>query len=427
MKILVISNNCFSNSQSMGKTLNSIFCNFVLDEVCQLYFYSSIPDMTNCKEFFRISDYDLVKGRLFGNIGSVVLPRIQQTQTLFENEGIKNVYSKFNRSNPFVAFARTFMWDLARWNSKKLNAWIAKMSPDIIFFASGDTIFSYKVVDYISKKYNIPVITYVCDEFYYGFEEKNLLGKMYHYILNKWMHRILEKSVMVAAICEPLGELYKRTFNKPYYVLHTGASVPICQEIDVKVGKKEISYLGNLSLNRWKSLIEIGEALDRVNLRLREDFTLNIYSGESDNNILQRIQGPKSVRFHGKITPDDCSKVIKESLAVVHTESFDDANIKRVQYSMSTKVADSLASGTCFFVYGSEELASVKYLKDNDVAIVATSKHELEVKLTELVQDENVRYRLISKAIKLAKKNHIATVNSSEFKNRCKEALRIGI
>jgi len=50
-------------------------------------------------------------------------------------------------------------------------------------------------------------------------------------------------------------------------------------------------------------------------------------------------------------------------MVIIHTESFSPRTQKMIQYSVSTKIADSLLNGPCLIAYGPEKLASIDYLK----------------------------------------------------------------
>ncbi len=75
--------------------------------------------------------------------------------------------------------------------------------------------------------------------------------------------------------------------------------------------------------------------------------------------------------------------------------------------SISTKIADSLASGICLFAYGPDEIESIKYLKGNNAAVVATSNRELKKKLLDVLNDYKLREEVIKKAQDLANNNHV--------------------
>ena len=93
-------------------------------------------------------------------------------------------------------------------------------------------------------------------------------------------------------------------------------------------------------------------------------------------------------------------------MVVIHTESFDEDIKRRVKYSISTKIPDCLASGTCMLAYGPKDVASIEYLVDNNAAIVADSKEKLDEALRTVFLDAQTRTETIYRAKELANKNH---------------------
>ena len=57
------------------------------------------------------------------------------------------------------------------------------------------------------------------------------------------------------------------------------------------------------------------------------------------------------------------------SMAVIHTESFEQEMMELVRFSVSTKIAESLMYGPCLIAYGPEGIASIDYLKENKCRI----------------------------------------------------------
>ena len=61
MKILVISNSPFRTDSNLGKTLSALFREFNSNELHQLYFHSSIPDVCSCEEYYQISEKQIIE------------------------------------------------------------------------------------------------------------------------------------------------------------------------------------------------------------------------------------------------------------------------------------------------------------------------------------------------------------------------------
>ena len=77
-RILVISNNSFSNTTNNGKTLASFFDKYPVNNIAQLYFYLELPSYTHYHNYFRITDNDIVKCVLKKNdkCGNIVYQQV---------------------------------------------------------------------------------------------------------------------------------------------------------------------------------------------------------------------------------------------------------------------------------------------------------------------------------------------------------------
>ena len=160
----------------------------------------------------------------------------------------------------------------------------------------------------------------------------------------------------------------------------------------------------------------MGRALKALDCAGKPEY-IDVYSAESRPEILADLTEENGIKFHGKIGADEVLRVMGSSLAVIHTESFDEGTRKSVAYSVSTKIADSLASGTPILAYGPKEIASIEYLNENDAAFCITDKKDLEAGLKELIENENKRKQIVANALALAKKNHDSKTNCQMIKN----------
>ena len=108
-------------------------------------------------------------------------------------------------------------------------------------------------------------------------------------------------------------------------------------------------------------------------------------------------------------------QIIHESLLVFHTESDDEFYCKDICHGFSTKIADSLASGTCFVIYAPEMLSCTKYIKANNCGCVITNEEELEEKLSEVINSSELRETYIKNALEVVRKNHNSKKNKEKF------------
>ncbi len=293
--------------------------------------------------------------------------------------------------------------------------WIDKFNPDVIFYPAGSYCFSMDIVIDICKERKLPLVTFFGDEYYFLDSNKKSVfdsvnKKYYHNSFNE----LMKYTSFYITASDKMYELYKGKFGVNGCSLLTSttkAKTPINND------KIKVSYIGNLGLNRWMPLLEIGRVLKK------EGLILDIYSGEMNNSILSNFTVDSGINFHGSISAEEVQEVISSSTLLIHVEAMDEVNKEKTRYSMSTKIAESLNSGVCIFAYGPNDIASIEYLINNDAACVVTGQEELENKLLQVLNDEKLRHKYIKNAYKLAEKRHNYIVNSEKlyeiFKHPC--------
>lgn len=388
----------------MGKTISSYFSNFKSDELAQFYIHSQVPTSSICTRYFRITDKEAICSIFSRRAGCEFTGKdidinLQVART---DKGIlASLYQKARKRTPMVYLLRNIWWKLAHWNNKRFNQWIEEFDPDGIFLASGDYAFIYDIALKIAQKRRIPLFVSCMDDYYYYNKNSDrFLGVWQHDLFMKSVKKTMDYASAIFCICDKMTRDYEMLFNKTCITVHTPATIQKPLKYDKK---KQICYLGNLGYKRNEQLITIGKVIKTLNLQPN---VIDVYSTETNQDVLRELVAENGIIFHGAIGIDDVIQVIGESIAVIHTESFDEKRRKSVEYSISTKIADSLVSGTCIFAYGPPEIASMSYLANNNAAICCTKEEELKQGLYNLIQNEDLRERTIANAQLLAK-NHL--------------------
>lgn len=419
MKVLVISHNVFSKTGNMGKTLCSYFENFNKEDLAQFYIHSEVPTVDICENYYRVTDKEMIKSIFWCKVGNVLGSDdidIDRDTSRTDSGSDAKLYQKARKRTPLIYLVRNFWWKLGHYNSKKFNAWLDEFNPDCVFFVSGDYAFMYDIALKIAKKKNIPLYISCMDDYYFNNKNSNrFFGDFQHKLFMKSVKKAVDYSSALFCICDSMSKDYNKYFNKKCITIHTAASFD-SQLVANKTN--QISYIGNLGYNRHLQLVDIGRELKKLNLAVNY---IDVYSSEIREEILKYMTEENGIVFHGSIPADEVKEVMAESLAVIHTESFDENMKNSVKYSVSTKIADSLMSGTCILAYGPEEIASMKYLEDNDAAICINSKDDLKTGLEELLNDEKRRNEVIANAVNLAKKNHLPGTAGDIIKEVLKE------
>ncbi len=421
MKILIISHTPITTKDNMGKTFRSIFSSFDAEELCQFYIYPSYPDDFYCSSFYRVTEKDLLKSAFPG--GRVDESKIHSGQRLYEKAGDEGFYRNVKNKSAFRRIARDLLWFFGNWYNGKLKSWLDAEKPTHIFLSPGPSGFIYSICLKIAKEYDLPIITYLCDEYYFVKPGKTLLEKIQQKHLKNNIRKVIKRSSHILAISKEMKEIYAAHFSVPATLLMTGSEkeISFCKKENGE--SKNISYFGNIRLNRVISLSQIGMALDHINSRRGTDVILNIYTGEKDRSFLSCFDGIKCIRLHGFLSGEDFIKAMEQADVLIHTEAFDEDSIDRVRHSVSTKIASALSSGIPLFAYGPKEVSSMKHLMENGCAVCATEKSELEEKIVALLDSPHLREECVLKAQLTAKKYHNSGDNSKMLydliKNLC--------
>ena len=406
MKVLVISHNVFSSTTSMGKTLLNYFRDWHVENIAQFYIHSEVPTDHICERYFRITDKEILKSVFVRKSGVVlgeddiqeglVSPRTDRGMTA-------KIYQKARMRTPAIYLARNIVWNIGKWNTKRLQHWVDEFAPDIVFLASGDYSFIYRIALKIARRKDIPLVVSCMDDYYlHNRNEKDFLGKLVHRLFMRQVKRTMSYASCLFCICEKMSRDYSSLFGKPCYTIHTPTTISSPLE---GIRENRISYIGNLGYRRNEQLLAIGRALQSISEEGIPTF-VDVYSSEKRPEILAQLSPENGINFCGEISASQVKEVMAKSTLLIHTESFDEKCKKATAYSVSTKIADSLASGTCIFAYGPSDVASMEYLIENRAAYCVFDIKQLGEGLTEAITNVELRDEIVTNACNLAEKNH---------------------
>ena len=424
MNVLIISQPVLSYSNNMGKTLLAYFSAFPANNVSQFFLRQGEPTNTDvCENYYRFSDLDAVKSILNHKIRGTVFDKTQIVPPVVdepENIKLDDAYKLGAAHKAWMLLARDTIWKLSNWKNKKLLAWLDSMNPDIIFLAPGDGAFSYRLADEIARYLSKPLAVVCMDDYFINNRNKGeLLGGIRQKLFMNVVNKTIQNAAAIFTICDEMNKAYTNLFHKQCVTLHTSADN---KSMVLKSDASRVSYIGNLSCGRYKTLLELGRAISEIN-----DDTLtkviDVYSGSKEAEYISPLKNAPGINFRGAIPAEQVPEVMSESVMVIHTESFDPAMKELVRFSVSTKIAESLMYGPCLLAYGPEGIASIDYLKENNAAYVISRPEDLEKGLEKILTNKELREQIVRNARALALKNHNADVNPRKVRKWLQEVV----
>lgn len=419
MKVLIISHNPISNQSNMGKTFLALFHQFEREELCQLYIYPVLPNEDRCSSYYRVTDKDVLQFFLRFRKPGGHLPkeRISAEHGLYEVADDQALYKSRKNKSALRRLLRDAMWKMAPWYNDRLKAWLEQEKPDCIFVAPGVAKFLYDIALRISRDRNIPVVTYICDEYYFVKTPKQWLETLRLRLLRRKMEQLIKKTDYLVVISEELRQEYAARFGVDTRVIMTGATIQAAEVGCICDMPRNICYFGNIRCNRYTTLAQIGRTLDEMNRTYAEGYRLKIYTAEKDPQILQVFHGIESIELCGFVSGAVFDAAFKAADVLVHTEAFDEASMDFTKHSVSTKIADSLASGIPLIAYGPAEISSMAHLIRHECAVTAVSHDQLRDMLEKALRDPKVRERAVQKALQVASEYHDLVHNGNEVRS----------
>lgn len=405
MKVLIVSHNPLSTYQSMGKTMLSLFSEFKREELFQLYVYPSVPDVDKCQSYYRVTDKAVAKGVFTRKVASGVIEPNLGHHTKFENDEDRVLYNNPKNSGSFRLLARDIMWKVSPWWNNGIKKWLDEIKPDCIFLAPGNCSFIYNIALKIAKTYEISIVSYICDEYYFVKTPTGVLERIRSNMVRKKIAEAMRKSDGIVTICKELEAEYGRGFDKKAITIMTGTNHKISTQTQIRHPINSIIFMGNLACNRENSAYDIGIALDEINSDNGTNYRLIIYTGVSDT-IKNKLSSVESIELHGFISGEEFEKVFWNAEMFLHIEDFHEDSIDRVKHSVSTKIADIMASGIPMFAYGPGNIASMGHLVRNDCAICVTDKGKLKASLLKAFSDRELREKKAKNGLKVAECYH---------------------
>ena len=270
-KILIISTTTY-RPDNQTRATDTYFHNWPKTNLIHLYSNSAEPVKGHCSSFFQMTDFDMIS-RFFNKkkkIGKIYydsqIKSYQDSPIPAEkNVGILSIFKKRNWLRYYL---RKILWSKKRWLTPELEKWVDDFMPEIIYCGASDDFFIMEISLFFSKKYDIPLIVTIGDDYY--FEKNGFLIKPYKRKYKKLFNEIMETDGFAVYISDKITKKYNSTFKKQGFPVYLNSDINL---IPYKKIVHEFNYFGNIELGRYNALAYLGDLLHSIN----DEYVINIY------------------------------------------------------------------------------------------------------------------------------------------------------
>lgn len=425
-RVLIIATIPYATNE-VSRTLDSYFHFWDSESVAQIFTKNSIPGKGHCAQLFQITDAELLKcwlgkGNTTGTIYKYQeLPDMDKIVSSGDSSEFQGAYRIGRTHTPMVELLRGLLWRKRFWCTPKLEKWLDEFRPDVILYNYCNHLFTQQIALYVAQRYDIPIITTIADDYYFN-DTKSLSPsyRLFRYCFKRLSDKVLNWKGSAVYCSDKIRDKYNQRFPLEGKTVYFSTENVRREFRPINIEQPRIVYCGSIRLGRNFALCEIADALSAIN----DSYCIEVYTNEQDKEYYGILEQHQHVRFGGAIPYSEVQRISIASDILVVAEGFREEDLNFTRYSLSTKVADSLASGAIVLGYGPAESGAIEYLQGTDAAVVCTEKEKLSERLIELISDTERQKHYYDNAAKIVNKNHDVASTTASFYRVVDKALK---
>lgn len=417
-KILVICAAGINKSTATGITMVNLFMGWPLNKIAQIYDDALAPVPDVCTRFWRVSSHDVP---LVGKF-KTILKQLRPLKPLASQDADNPSLVKRTVSGSLTHGVATAWGDIVPLSfSEELWQWIDDFKPDIIYSVLG-SIRVMRIALQVSKKYTIPIIPHFMDDWPATIYKESPMHIIPRYILLRTLNKILKRSSTGMTISDDMAIEYSQRYGIKFTSFMNCVELE-SEEFQPTANAAKISvtfgYIGGLHLNRWRSLLQIGAALQKLSIA-GHAVELVVFAPQRDIERYGHLfKDSTPIRIGGSLAPELIIDRLKEFDVLVHIESFKECDRLYTRLSISTKIPQYMSVGLPIFAYGPDSLSSVNYIRETGCGLVVTEENNLSLLsevLEKLATSPDLRCQLGSKGFETARLHHNAAIERKHFR-----------
>ena len=295
--------------------------------------------------------------------------------------------------------------------------------PDCVFLSFSDDFFIPQIALYVAQRYNIPIVSSIGDDYF--FNDRFSISPIYHIYkteYKKLIRKVLAYKGSAIYISDKIRDKYNTEFGLDGKTVYLTSEIRRREFRTINLETPVITYFGNIRIGRNYALNDIAFSLGKID----RNYVLRIYSGENDRKYYSIFEKNPYAEYCGSISYAEVQEKMTESDITIIVEGFNKKDIDQSRYSLSTKAADTLASGVSILTYGSQECGIVEYMQSTNASAVCTDKKKLKETIMALLDDIDLQKQYYINAEIVTEKHHNLKQSCAVFESVVESAIQKG-
>lgn len=368
-RVLLVTDSAFGEHSATAITLTNLFRGWPADRIAVAHHDSAAinPGYGICCRLWQISSADVPIDRtvraLLGNrknqiLGSVAdgMPAGLGARGTGESRPLRGALHGFASAWADLLPMRP---PPAFWN------WVNEFQPHVIYSPMG-SIRWIELVTRVAAHCRAPIVPHFLDDwpatFYAGW-----LKALPRWVMLSRLRSLLRRASFGMTISAAMAGEYEQRFGIHCEPFMNCVDVPaVCPMEQAPRSSRPVRflYVGGLHLNRWRALVDVGEALSVLQAE-GSAVELVIHAPPPDRGLhSQALSAITAIRVGESLSQDQVLPAMQAADVLVHVESFEPVARKYTRLSLSTKVPQYMSCGKPILAYGPAEVASCRYIHD---------------------------------------------------------------
>jgi glycosyltransferase involved in cell wall biosynthesis len=303
--------------------------------------------------------------------------------------------------------------------STQLLTWVRIFDPEVIYGHCSD-LQSVRFLRGIQRVLGIPLVLHLMDDwpeslYRKGWPENSMRSRY----LAEFADMIRSAAVTIA-ICQEMAEEYERRFHRQVLWL----PMPVELEAYRAAARTQwtanhpfrLRYGGRVGWAIHDSLADIARAVQMLR-REGRDVAFDLVTFQTEQVPLS-CRASAGVNVHIPAPLVDLPRLQTAADVLIVCYDFDSESVQHARYSMPSKLADCMASGTPIIVYGPPGLPVVEYARKCGWGMVVDrcDARVLGAAISELMDSATLREDLGRTAMRFAHEQHDAAAVSGRLR-----------
>lgn len=408
-RVLMICSHSLNYQSGTGIVYSNLFRGWPLDSLAQIHVDLPGPDPEICKISWQMSVENVPLDRIFRKM----LGR-KYVAALGRPESASSSPDMVASESGVAAWRIRLRMILSAWTdcapyclSPDFLKWLREFSPQVIVSNLG-SIRQIGLVQQVSAMSNAPVVPFMNDDWPRTTYQGDFWMALPRWLLHYRLHKLMRNASVGGAVSIDMANEYRERYGVRFEPFLYCVDAPLLPPPPPGGDVVHFCYVGNLHLDRWRSLLEIGECLQKLSSTGVRAKLLVYAPAEYFRKYGRNLSDLSAIELMGTLGAWEVPEALLRSHVLVHVESFHRRMRRYTRLSFSTKLPQYLAAGRPVLAYGPEELASCRYVRETGSGLLVGEQNRslLRDALLEFISHPETRREMGENAWRVARTSH---------------------